>query len=136
MAVDAVRFGDFHYSSYSDVPDFRSRRYLPEQATDIYMHKHANGYFARYKLPSDQFMSYLNGLWLEHGEDSAVDRGGFMDEGRVVDPKMFALRFGHIDWDCPVGSIVYYSPSEPDGGGATYYVDTTTDSVTQRTGFW
>ncbi|WP_372725247.1 hypothetical protein [Novipirellula sp.] len=136
MAVDTVRFGDFHYDSYDDVPDFRSRRYLPEKATDIFMHKHANGYFARYELPERDFRSYLDELWQEYGQYSAVERGGFIDEGQVVDCKMFELRFGHIGWDCPAGSLVYYSPSEPDGGGATYYVDPNSNSITQRTGFW
>ncbi|WP_413432581.1 hypothetical protein [Crateriforma spongiae] len=136
MAVDTVRFGDFHYNSYDDVPDFRSRRYLPENATDIHMHKHANGYYARYTLPEHEFVSYLDELWSKYGEHSAVERGGFMDEGQAVNCEMFDLRFGHIGWDCPEGSVVYYSPSEPDGGGATYYVGPDSTSVTQRTGFW
>lgn len=136
MAVDTVRFGDFHYESYEDVPDFRSRRYLPENATDIHMHKHANGYYARYKLPEHDFGTFLDELWKKHGEYSAVERNGFLDEGQVVNCEMFDLRFGHIGWDCPKGSKVYYSPSEPDGGGATYYVDPDSISVTQRTGFW
>ena len=136
MAVDAVRFGDFEYASYGDITDFRSQRYLPENATDIQMRKHANGYFARYKLPPDDFNSYLDDLWQQYGEYSAVERGGFSDEGKSVDPESFNMTFGDLGWDCPVDAIVYYSPSEGDGGGATYYVDSGSELVFQRTGFW
>lgn len=136
IAVDAVRFGDFSYASYTDIPDFRSQRYLPENATDIQMRKHANGYFARYKISAPKFNSYLDDLWQRYGEYSAVERGGFQDEGRTVDPDMFNRTFGDLGWDCPPDAIVYYSPREGDGGGATYYVDASSELVFQRTGFW
>ncbi|QDS98680.1 hypothetical protein [Adhaeretor mobilis] len=136
IAVDAFRFGDFSYASYNDISDFRSQRYLPEAATDIQMRRHGNGYFARYKLSSDEFNSYLDNLWQKFGEYSAVERGGFSDEGESVDPESFAMTFGDLGWDCPPEAIVYYSPSEGDGGGATYYVDSNSGLVFQRTGFW
>ena len=135
-AVDAIRFGDFRYATRDEIPDFRSRRYLPEGATDIQMRKHSNGYLARYKLSSDDFNSYLDDLWDKYGEYSAVERGEFSDEGKSVDPKSFDMTFGDLGWDCESGAIVYYSPSEGDGGGATYYVDIASDLVFQRTGFW
>ena len=136
MAIDAFRFGDFRYASYNDVPDVRSQRYLPESATDIQMRKHANGYFARYRLSSDAFNLYLDDIWQEYGEQSAVERGGFSDEGESVDPESFNMTFRDLGWDCPPNTIVYYSPREPDGGGATYYVDSSSNLVFQRTGFW
>ena len=135
-AVDAVRFGDFTYPTYSQISDFRSKRYMPESATDIQMRKHANGYLARYTLSPHEFDSYLNGLWETYGEHSAVDRGEFYDEGKTVDPESFNSTFDGLGWDCPLNAIVYYSPSESDGGGATYYVDSDSKLVFQRTGFW
>jgi hypothetical protein len=136
MAVDAIRFGDFTYASYNDIPDFRSQRYLPEVAADIRMRKHGNGYFARYKISARDFESFLDHLWEKCGEYSAVERGGFFDEGKSVNPESFNMTFGDLGWDCPSNAIVYYSPSEGDGGGATYYVDVETGVVFQRTIFW
>jgi hypothetical protein len=134
--VDAVRFGDFSYASYNDVSDSRSRRYLPETATDIQMRKHANGYLARYELSSDDLTSYLNGLWRQHGDRSAVKRGELSDEGESVDPRSFETIFGDVGWVCPPAATIHFSPREADGGGATYYVDSGSNFVFQRTAFW
>lgn len=136
MVVDAVRFGDFSYASYDDIPDFRSQRYLPQVATNITMRKHANGYLARYTISAEDFRLYLDDLWDKYGDRSAVKRGGFSDEGKPVEPQTFAMEFGHLGWECPSHAIVFYSPSEGDGGGATYYVDAEAGLVFQRTGFW
>ncbi len=136
MAVDAVRFGDFAYASYDDIPDFRSQRYLPEVAADIRMRKHGNGYLARFTISARDFESYLDQLWEEFGEYSSVERGGFHDDGKSVNPESFNMTFGDVGWDCPANAIVYYSPSEEDGGGATYYFDADAGVVFQRTGFW
>lgn len=136
VAVDAIRFGDFRYASYDDIPDFRSQRYLPELAVDIRMRKHSNGYRARYKLSGNEFQAYLNELWQKYGEFSAVPRREFADEEKSVDPKVFQVTFGDLGWDCSSEGIIYHSPSEGDGGGATYYVDANAGVVFQRTGFW
>ena len=136
MVVDAVRFGDFTYASYSDIPDFRSQRYLPESAIGITMRKHSNGHLARYKISAIEFESFLDELWQNYGEYSASGRGEFFDEGEVVDPESFGTTFGDLAWDCPSSAIVYHSPTERDGGGATYYFDAEEGVVFQRTGFW
>jgi hypothetical protein len=136
VVVDAVRFGDFNYASYDDIPDFRSQRYLPSVATNITMRKHANGYRARYKISGEDFRLYLDDLWRKHGDHSAVKRGGFVDEGKEVDSETFAITFGDLGWQCPSSAIILYSPSEGDGGGATYFVDAEGGIVFQRTGFW
>ncbi|GAB5440590.1 MAG: hypothetical protein Fues2KO_09390 [Fuerstiella sp.] len=135
-AVDAVRFGDFSYASYNDVSDSRSRRYLPETATDIQMRKHANGYLARYELSSDELTLYLNGLWRQHGDRSAMKRGGFSGEGESVDSRSFDTIFGDLGWACSPEATIHFSPRESDGGGATYYVDSEANLVFQRTAFW
>ena len=103
MAVDAFRLGDFSYSAYDQIPDFRSQRYMPESATDIQIRKHANGYLARYTLAADEFNLYLDGMWQQYGEDSAVERGGFSDEGQLVDVGSFDVTFGDLDitWGQP-----------------------------------
>lgn len=103
------------------------------------MRKHANGYFARYKLSAADFMIYLDNLWQKYGEFSAADRGDHHNEGRsinTIDPESFTRTFADLGWDRPTDAIVYYSPTESDGGGAIYYVDTDSGQVFQRTGFW
>lgn len=136
MLIDGVRFGDFHYAAYADIPDIRSQRYLPPAATNIQMRKHANGYLARYQLPASELTAYLDNMWKEHGSQSAVERGVFFGEGQPVDPETFAMQFGELGWECPPQTIMYSSPSEADGGGAFYYVDAANGMVYQRTGFW
>ncbi|WP_442511769.1 hypothetical protein SH528x_003487 [Novipirellula sp. SH528] len=136
LIADSIRFGNFHYESFDEIPDFRSQRYLPDAATNIEMQKHANGYRARYDISANDFRSYLDELWTKYGEHSAVERGGFMDEERAASPELFDGTFGGLGWDCPANAIVYYSPSEGDGGGATYYFDADAGLMFQRTGFW
>ncbi len=136
IVADSIRFGHFHYASFDDIPDFRSRRYLPEAASNIEIHKHANGYRARYAISTSDFKTYLDGLWKQCGAHSAVERGGFMDEGQAVSLELFNHTFDGLNWTCPATAIVYYSPTEGDGGGATYYFDTDAGLMFQRTGFW
>jgi hypothetical protein len=136
LAVDAVRFGDFHYATYDDIPDFRSKRYLPQAATDIQMNKHASGFRARYTIRADVFAAYLDDLWRTHEEHSPVQRGGISDEGNPVNLESFNHRFGDLGWKCPSNAVVHHSPGEGDGGGATYYVDADAGLVFQITGFW
>lgn len=134
--VDSVRFGDFHYDGFADVPDFRSRRYLPESATNIQMRKHANGYRARYEISDSDFHNYLDNMWSEYGQYSSVPRDGMSGEGESVTPEAFNQIFKGLEWQCPVAAIQYYSTSEPDGGGATYFFDAEAGLAFQHTGFW
>lgn len=136
LAVDAARFGDFNYATFDDIPDFRSQRYLPKAATDIQMRKFASGYRARYRIDANLFAVYVDELWAEHGEYSAMRRGGFSDEGQPVNLDSFNHRFGDLGWSCPPNAIVYHSPNEDDGGGAIYYVDADQGLVFQSTAFW
>lgn len=136
MTVDSVRFGDFSYASYEDIPDLRSRRYVPKKATEIEMRKHAGGNFSRYNLPADEFESHLDDLWREHGEHSAFERGAFSNEGKTVDLEYFNMKFGDLGWDFPPAAIVHYSPHGGNGAGAKYYVDPDSELVFQHTGFW
>ena len=136
FVADSIRFGHFHYDSFDDIPDFRSRRYLPDAASNIEIHKHANGYRARYAISASEFNAYRDDLWAQYGEHTAVERGGFMGEGQTTSPELFNHTFDGLNWTCPKNAIVYYSPTEDDGGGATYYFDADAGLMFQRTGFW
>jgi hypothetical protein len=134
--VDQTRFGYFEYPLFDDVKDFRAERYLPTAATQIKMHKHANGYRAQYKITDADFHAYLDRLWKQYGQYSSVKRGEMSGEGSPVSVEEFDLVFTGLDWTCPSGAIEYYGPSEADGGGATYYFDASAGVVYQRTGYW
>jgi hypothetical protein len=134
--VDKTRFGYFEYEAFDDVKDFRAERYLPTVATHIKMHKHENGYRAQYKITDGDFHAYLDGLWKQYGQYSAVKRGEMSGEGSPLSQEEFDVVFAELDWKRPTGAIEYYSPSEADGGGATYYFDASAGVVYQRTGYW
>lgn len=134
--VDKARFGHFEYMAFDDVKDFRAARYLPTAATRIKIYKHASGYRAQYKISDDDFHSYLDGLWKQYGLSSAVKRGEMSGEGSPVSQEEFDLVFSDLDWKRPTGAIKYYTPSEADGGGATYYFDAGAGIAYQRTGYW
>ncbi|HBE70912.1 MAG TPA: hypothetical protein DDW52_22430 [Planctomycetaceae bacterium] len=136
LVIDAYRFGDFSYASYDEIPDFRSRRYMPKAAANISMQKFPNGYYARYEIPLKEFDGYLDDLWERYAERSGSQRGDDIDEGEIAGPEEIVATFGELGWECPTSAIIYHSPTEMDGGGATYYVDRDSAIVLQQTGFW
>mgnify|MGYP001551322559 CR=1 FL=1 len=138
FVVDAFRFGDFEFETFGDVNDLRAERYLPMTATQITMHKpnHGNGYRARYFISKSDFMAYLDDLWDEYGDFSAVERGGFSDEGSLATQDDLNRIFGDLEWEPLGNAIVYYSPRKANGRGATYYFDSETGIAFQRTAYW
>lgn len=136
FVVDGFRFGDFEYATFKDVNDFRAQRYLPSAASDISMRKHANGYRARYTITAAAFHAYLDNLWREYGERSVVARGKMSGEGSAASKEEQEAFFAELGWNPLENATVYYSPSEPDGGGASYYFDSDAGVVMQRTGYW
>lgn len=136
FAVDSVRFGDFKYASYADIPDDRSRRYMPPNATDIDIHKFVSGYFARYKISEDDFQLYLDELWQTYGDASPIPCKQLGGEPWVVEGESIGLPLEDLGWKAPAHLVEYDGPREDDGGGATYYVDIESGVVYQRTGYW
>ncbi|TWT65916.1 hypothetical protein Pla123a_48270 [Posidoniimonas polymericola] len=136
LGIDALRFGRFDYADVSQIDDFRARRYLPDAAVDIEMHKHAQGYRARYSISEADFQSYLDGLWETYGSRSAVERGGYAGEESAADATTMQLAFGDLGWPTLESAVEFHSPTEPDGGGAVYYFDRQTGIAYQRTGYW
>lgn len=134
--VDAVRFGRFEYGSVAEIDDFRALRYLPEAAVDIEMHKYANGYTARYAISETDFHAYLDGLWETYGSLSAVERGGYAGEGSAVKPSAVHEAYGKYGWPALENAVRFYSPTEPDGGGAVYLYDSEAGVAYQGTGYW
>lgn len=136
FVVDKIRFGHFEYATFADVNDFRAERYLPIGASKIKMHKYANGYRAQYTITETDFHAYLDHLWDEYGEHSAVERKEMSDEGLPASQDELERVFSGLGWKPLENAIEYYSPREADGGGATYYLDREAGVVFQRTGYW
>ena len=132
--VDGLRFGQFEYELFSDVKNPRYERNLPDAAIEITMHKHNNGYRARYAITESELNHYLDLLWgLHRRPRPPVDpHRGARDKKRNTQLQLF----GDLGWELEGDTVIYSSPSEPDGGGATYYFDAENDIVLQHTNFW
>jgi hypothetical protein len=136
FVVDNFRFGEFVYQNYTEVNDFRIERFLPPAATHITLHKHANGHRARYKIAEAEFHSYLDSLWEKHGAYSAVKRDEWSDESRIATLEGFEQELQTLGWEPLVNAVIYHSPVEADGGGATYYYDDEAGIAYHRAGYW
>lgn len=138
LIVDRFRFGHFEYATYDDITDFRYRRYLPAAASHIRMYKHpgGNGFRARYSVSAADFAAYATELWDACGELSTVKRGQYADDGRRADGDDFRRKFGDLGWEPWDKPVISHSPSESDGGGATYFFDPAAGIAYQTTVFW
>jgi hypothetical protein len=136
FVVDEIRFGTFEYATFEEVNDFRAERYLPTAATAILMQKHANGYLARYSISGSDFHAFLDNLWQEYGRHSTIERGKMLGEGLPAAREIQEAFFSELGWKPLEDATLYYSPSEADGGGATYFFDSNTGVAMQRTGYW
>lgn len=136
LVVDEFRFGTFEYATIQDIDDFRARRNLPPAAKDIVMHKQAIGYRARYSISASELQDYLDRLWEQYGEASVSKRDERFDRDPVIYQEIQAHLFSDLGWEPLENPAVFYSPTEADGGGATYYFDSNAGVVLQRTGYW
>ena len=133
--VDAHRFGIFHYDTFTEVHDFRIERYLPTTASNITVENFAMGHRAKYEISEAELRMYVDGLWAAGGEYSAVDRDEFED-GVTVDYEQFAHRFDGLGWPPFESVMLFQSPVQGDGGGATYYFDPQTSTAYHRAAYW
>ncbi len=134
--VDEFRFGDFAFETFNDIDDFRAERYLPPNATDIRMQKHANGYRARYLISEADFHTYLEHLWDECGQSSSVQREELAGAKTPASSEVLQRGFSDLGWKPLKNAIQHDSPLEPDGGGATWYFDSEAGVAYQRTCYW
>ena len=139
--IDKARFGRFDYHRFEDVKDFRIERYLPPKATKISLYKHfdGNGYVARYEISEEDLLEYVDDLWEQYGEYSAIPREDLGEGTRITSEPMIdrdvmltlvnELPFETVKRRCS-------SPYEGDGGGARYYFIPETGLVLQFSGYW
>lgn len=133
--IDARRFGIFHYAAFDDVNDFRVERFLPPTAQNITLEKSAMGHRARYAIKQRDLQNYVDRLWREYGQLSAVPRGQVAD-GTLAKYESFEHHFTDLDWPPMTRALTFQSPIEADGGGATYYFDQASSVAYHRAGYW
>lgn len=134
--LDGIRFGYFEYATFNVIQDFRAERYLPPSATQIKMHKYVNGYCAQYRISEADFHEYLDRLWNEYGQYSTAKRGEYSGDGWLASDTLLERRFADLGWKPLEHPVQYHSPTEADGGSATYYYDATVGIAYQQTGYW
>lgn len=133
--LDARRFGVFQYATYDEVQDFRIYRYLPETARSITLEKTAMGHRAKYAISEAEMRDYIDRLWKECGEGSAIARSD-LNEGQIVKPDEIEDQFGELGWPALTNAIRFRSPVQGDGGGAEYFLDASTGTAYHRAGYW
>ena len=133
--LDAKRFGVFQYVTYDEVKDFRVERYLPDSARSITVEKTAMGHRAKYSITKGELREYLDRLWKECGEGSAISRIDF-NEGEVVKPDEMEYQFKDLGWLPFSKAIRFHSPVQGDGGGAEYFFDEVSGTAYHRAGYW
>ena len=133
--LDARRFGIFQYASFGEVQDFRVERYLPDSARSITLEKTAMGHRAKYSITEDELREYMDRLWKECGDGSAIARID-LKEGEVVKPDEIEYQFRDLGWPPLTNAIRFHSPVQGDGGGAEYFLDEVSGTAYHRAGYW
>ena len=133
--LDARRFGVFQYATYGEVQDFRVERYLPDSARSITVEKTAMGHRAKYSITEGELREYMDRLWNECGERSAIARKNF-NEGEVVKPDEMEYQFKDLGWRSFTKAIRFHSTVQGDGGGAEYFFDEVSSTAYHRAGYW
>jgi hypothetical protein len=133
--LDARRFGVFQYATYAEVQDFRIYRYLPVSAHSITLEKTAMGHRAKYSISEPEMRDYMDRLWKECGEGSAIARSD-LNEGEIVKRDEIEYQFRELGWTPLTNAIRFHSPVQGDGGGAEYFLDASSGTAYHRAGYW
>ncbi len=133
--VDARRFGLFTYKTAADVGDFRVDRYLPPTATNITLHKHAQGFRARYTISEAELMSYLDDLWARYGHESVTERGQ-LSQGKDIGTETHRLAYGDLGWPYLPDAVEFHSPTAANGAGFSVWFSPSKQIAYEDAGYW
>jgi hypothetical protein len=93
------------------------------------------GHRAKYSITETELREYIDQLWNKFGRLSAAPRGD-SSERETASADEFELWFQGLGWPMPKNAICFSSPTEADGGGATYYFDPDSGTAYHRAGYW
>ncbi|WP_145247185.1 hypothetical protein [Aeoliella mucimassa] len=134
VAIDKVRFGEFEYSSAADIHDRRVDGWMPRQASNIRLFKHAGGFQAKYQIEQAELEAFIDREWKEWGRYSVVSRSD-IEQGRFVSTMREDFRYPpETGSDTPLKT--YSSPVAADGAGFTIWYDPETATAYQEAGYW
>ncbi len=133
LALDQFRFGHFKYEDYEQLKDRRIRRYMPDKACNITIHKHysGNGYVAAFSINREQLTKFLDANWQSYGEYSSIERGG------ISIPKLpNSQSTDLVSWEACNPSETFHSPIGSNGSGAMYWFCPAKELAYVDAGYW
>jgi hypothetical protein len=137
LVLDNFRFGHFNHVTFDDVNDFRIERYLPTESQNINLFKNysGNGYRAKYEISRVDLVEYVDDMWDNWGQHSAISRSDLADP-QTNFSDLNLREFAELKWSLEGVVEIFHSPVEGDGGGATYFHNPKTGFTLQRAGYW
>lgn len=134
--TNAVRLGVARYENYDAIWDRRFKRWLPEDATDIVLHKHIGGYDARFKIDRESLNAWFDRCWANAREKAAPREEPKLDMS--FDPSRLENNFGDIGDSGPRNGrwVKYEGPRRLNWAGATTWFDENSGVAYQDVGFW
>jgi hypothetical protein len=134
--TDAVRFGVGRYDGVGAIWDSPFKLWLPESATDIVLHKHINGYDARFHIDRQSLDQWFDACWTNAKEPAAPPTEPAVDDR--FDPAEFEQRFGRLGDRVPQNGtwVEYEGPRRSNWAGATTWFDEQSGVAYQDVAFW
>jgi hypothetical protein len=136
-AANFARLGVGHYDNVAAIWDTRFKRWLPEEATDIVLHKHIQGYDARFRIDQKSLDDWFDQCWANATEKARERTEPTVD--RNFDPAEMEQRFGALADRNPQEAatwVVYQGPERLNWAGATTWFDEESGVAYQDVGFW
>jgi hypothetical protein len=133
--VDHFRLGEFTYSSFQEVNDWRVERYMPDGATDITMLKTYNGYHAKYKIDKHSLESWIE-KFLHVNWPKYRGSGIGSDDYLEIEYAWFELVFCDTGWKLPKDVIRCKSASSGNGAGFQVWYSESEGMAYEISAYW
>jgi hypothetical protein len=129
MVVDHFRFGVFQYASFNELNDYKSKRYTPNDATNIVVEKAYSGQIAKYNISKTDLLKYLR----IHNDDTNADHLRKIISSNDEYPMSLFKNIGY-----PKNILLEeFTPQRaPNGAGATYYYDENNQTCYHRADYY
>ena len=136
----------------SEITDPRIIRYLPAEATDIKLISDRSGHIAHYRISSEAFDKFFEGVWERYRKDRAAEPKRWVDyseeeitealKGSPLGRYEPVVQSAEMIFDKPIvwesleNATSYDGPRRSSAAGATYYLDRESGIVFQEAGYW